>query len=124
MKLNFPFKAGDRITIYQDWEMEEYPIGTAKLVELHSLGRSFILEDTYPEIDQVVYNYQEWKIDEFTPINEDNTISLGGDFAQIQKIRYIDTIGIANAAEDVESDYTYELPMRDSFIKVNEIEIY
>ncbi len=59
MKLQFPYKEGDIITVYGDWENELNPIGTAKLVELHSLGRSFILEDTYPEVEQIVYNYQE-----------------------------------------------------------------
>jgi hypothetical protein len=59
MKLEFPYKEGDIITIFANWEEETTPIGTAKLVELHKLGRSFILEDTYPESEQIVYNFQE-----------------------------------------------------------------
>lgn len=58
MKIEFPNKEGDEIIIYQDWENQETVLGTAKLVGLHQLGRSFILIDTYPESEQIVYNYQ------------------------------------------------------------------
>lgn len=60
MKFNFPHKEGDYVTIYKDWENEKDIIGTAQLVKRHSLGRSFILEDTYPEAEQIVYNYEVW----------------------------------------------------------------
>lgn len=59
MKLNFPYKEGDIVTIYKDWENEKDIIGTARLVKMISLGRSFILEDIYPEENQIVYNWQE-----------------------------------------------------------------
>jgi hypothetical protein len=59
MKFNFPHKEGDIVPIYKNWENETEQIGTAKLVKFHKQGRSFILEDTYPEESQVVYNWQE-----------------------------------------------------------------
>lgn len=59
MKLEFPYTEGDNVTIFSDWENEMTPIGTAKLIQKVRDGRSFILEDTYPEKDQTVYNYQE-----------------------------------------------------------------
>ena len=63
MKLNFPFKEGDKITIYDDWENEKSPIGTAKLVSRERFGRSFILEEMMPETTQIVYNYEEWLVE-------------------------------------------------------------
>ncbi|MCB0370627.1 hypothetical protein [Mesotoga prima] len=133
MKKEFPHKAGDIITIYADWENELDPIGTAKLVELHSLGRSFILEDTYPESEQIVYNYQEWKIGEINPISKeiehDETHPLFLHFwfhPVTYKVRYIDTIGIANSTEDVEEDdeLTYLRLSKDKFLSINDKEIY
>lgn len=59
MKVGFPYKKGDIIPIYDDWETQNNIIGTAKLVSFVRHGRSFILEDTYPESDQIVYNYDE-----------------------------------------------------------------
>lgn len=59
MKLTFPYKEGDIITIYQDWENEKDPIGTAKLVKRTKFGRSFILKEMMPETSQEVYNYEE-----------------------------------------------------------------
>lgn len=62
MKVGFPFKVGDEIPIYNNWETQDKIIGTARLVQFVRHGRSFILEDTYPESDQIVYNYDEWSI--------------------------------------------------------------
>lgn len=59
MKVGFPYKEGDVIPIYEDWETQDKIIGTAKLVSFIQHGRSFILEDIYPETDQIVYNYDE-----------------------------------------------------------------
>jgi len=59
MRIGFPYTVGDIIPIYDDWESQNEIIGTAKLVKFIRHGRSFILEDTYPEADQIVYNYDE-----------------------------------------------------------------
>jgi hypothetical protein len=58
MKKEFPYKQGDIITIYEDWEHELKPLGPARLVNFHSYGRSFILEEMLPEDTQIVYNYE------------------------------------------------------------------
>ena len=49
MKLEFPYKEGDIVTIFDDYEQNTKVLGTAKLIKLISLGRSFILEDMYPQ---------------------------------------------------------------------------
>lgn len=58
MKLTFPYKEGDEIKIFQDWENRKKFIGTAKLVKRKRFGRSFILSEE-TEHSQPVYNYQE-----------------------------------------------------------------
>ena len=59
MVLDFPYKENDVIIIYDNWELQDKKKGAAKLIKFIKQGRSFILEDTYPEAEQVVYNYQE-----------------------------------------------------------------
>ncbi len=63
MKQVDPNKVGDVVNIYDDWENELSLMGSAKLRELHKTGRSFILKETLPEIEQIVYNYNEWLVD-------------------------------------------------------------
>lgn len=116
MKLEFPHKEGDIVTICDDYEHNSKVLGTAKLVKLISLGRSFILEDMYPEDTQLVYNYQEWLVEWLTP---EKFIKRSK-----HKIRYLDTIGIANSTEDTPKDDELELLMKDTFIKINGIEVY
>jgi hypothetical protein len=116
MKLDFPYKEGDLVNIYKNFETEEELIGTVRLVKLHKPGRSFILEEIMPESEQIVYNYQEWLVewsmpDKFTK-------------RSIEKIRYIDTIGIANSSVDEEYDLEVDKLPHDSFLKFNGIEIY
>lgn len=111
MKYEFPYKPGDVVTIYADWEKQETPIGEAKLVEFRKQGLSFILEDTYPEADQIVYNWQEWLVErEF--ISEKSK-----PFLILEKIRYIDTVGIANSADDEDEEDDYSPPSKDSFLE-------
>jgi len=116
MKLEFPYKEGDIITIYDDYEHNSKVLGTAKLIKLINLGRSFILEDMYPEDTQLVYNYQEWLVEWPMP--------KGHTKRSKHKIRYLDTIGIANSAEDNPKDDELELLPKDTFIKINGIEVY
>jgi len=59
MKLICPHKEGDIVDVYFDWENQRQLMGSARLRELHRSGRSFILEETMPEIEQIVYNYNE-----------------------------------------------------------------
>jgi hypothetical protein len=40
------------------------------------------------------------------------------------KIRYIDTVGIANASIDDTEEFEWEKPLKDSFIIVNNIECF
>lgn len=140
MKLEFPYKPGDEITIYADWENEKSPIGTAKLVSFHRQGRTFILEDMYPEDTQIVYNWQEWIIESKGLLKkritiEENIIhktdfnfisfdSTDGTVKYLKKIRYIDTIGIANSADDEEWEKEFDKLVKDSFLEVNGIQIY
>ena len=117
MVQSFPYKEGDIITIFSDWENEELELGPAQLVQFVQQGRSFILEDTYPESEQVVYNWQEWEVR-----LQDNELNS---WTERRKIRYIDTVGIANSADD--SDYDPEtdpkLP-KDKFIIFNDKEVF
>jgi len=119
MKVGFPFKEGDEIPIYKDWESQDEIIGTAKLVRFIRHGRSFILEDTYPEQDQIVYNYDEWRVElPCAALNQvGKKISL--------KIRFIDTIGLSNSADDEDYDPEQDprLP-KDSFLTINGISCY
>lgn len=113
MTYEFPYEVGSEIAIYDDWENGQNYIGTAKLVEFLRQGRSFILEDVYPETDQIVYNWQEWYV-QF------------GDSAPVKrKIRYIDTHGIANSRDD--EDYDSEIDPKlsqDSFLMFDDKEIF
>lgn len=116
MKLDFPHKVGDIVPIYKDWENEQELLGTAELVELHRQGRSFILEDTYPEADQIVYNYQEWLVE--WPMPEKFMKR------SYEKIRYVDTIGIANSSDDEDYDTDLDKLPKDSFLKWQGVEIF
>jgi hypothetical protein len=110
MKQQSPYKVGDTINIYEDWENETQPLGAAKLVKLQALGRSFILEDTMPEKEQVVYSYEEW-------IVEMNNKQFR------HKLRFVDAIGITNSREDLMEDEMpeaeYNRLIQDSFIIIN-----
>lgn len=114
MKYEFPYKPGDVVTIYADWERQETPIGEAKLVEFRKQGLSFILEDTYPEADQIVYNWQEWDV---SWINPEPVNNVKYDLFTCEKIRYIDTVGIANSADDEDEEDDYSPPSKDSFLE-------
>jgi hypothetical protein len=118
MKLGFPYKEGDIVPIYNNWELQDKITGTAKLVSFIRHGRSFILEDTYPESDQIVYNYEEWAV-EWPPKY------LLKDRITFEKIRFVDTIGIANSTDDEDYDPESDpkLP-KDSFITVNGISCF
>lgn len=59
MKQSDPNKVGDVINVYYEWEEEQSLMGSARLREVHKPGRSFILSETLPEIQQIVYNYNE-----------------------------------------------------------------
>lgn len=59
MKYDFPYKEGDTVPLFKDYQKELEYIGAAKLVSFHGFGRSFILEEVMPETDQKVYSYQE-----------------------------------------------------------------
>lgn len=122
MKKEFPYKPNDIVTIYSDWENEKNPIGTAKLVRLHKQGRTFILEDMYPEDTQIVYNWQEWVVDFLPMILDTGDVILP--HYSVEKIRYIDTIGIANSADDDWEPGEYEKLDKDKFLSFNGKEIY
>lgn len=115
MKYTFPYKSGDSITIYKDFENNKDPIGTAELVKLHALGRSFILKDDPTEKGQETFNYETWIVKWPT-----NNLTK-------QNIRYLDTVGIANSApddEDREWEQKISLLPKDKFLMVEGIEIY
>lgn len=111
MKHEFPYKEGDVITIYDDWEKEELPIGAATLIKHISVGRSFILQEVMPERLQEVYNFETW------------LVQLG-DKQEIRKIRYLDSVGIANSADDQEISEEQEQLSKDSFLTFNGVQIY
>lgn len=125
MKFNFPYKENDIVMIYKNWELQKDPLGTARLVQHKNKGRTFILEDTSPEDKQVVYNYEEWFIEPLeTSVEEvfeghSNTLLPG-----VYKIRYIDTIGIANSSDDEDWELEFSKLPVDSFLTINGIEIY
>ena len=125
MKVEFPHKPGDVVTIYADWENEKSPIGTAKLVSFHRQGRTFILEDMYPEDTQIVYNWQEWKVELLKTVSGSIVGNQKRKLYLIRKIRYVDTIGISNSADD--DEYVKEeidKLIKDSFLEFNGIQIY
>lgn len=99
MKQTFPHKEGDTLTIYKDWEHESEVLGTARLKKFHKAGRSFILEEMLPESKQIVYSYQEWYVDWIMISFQEAKKNLFI-FEKPVKIRYIDTIGLSNSAED------------------------
>lgn len=127
MKIGFQYKEGDIIPVYANWETQDEQIGTAKLLKYIRQGRSFILEDTYPEADQIVYNYQEWIVETKDKIPQLKYPLHSYDHSHRThgiKIRYIDTIGLSNSADDEESeDEDPRLP-KDSFLSVNGKEIF
>lgn len=146
MKKEFPYKPNDIVTIYADWENERSPIGTAKLVSFHKQGRTFILEDMYPEDTQIVYNWQEWlvefperiignpfrdgigKIRYYTPSGIPSMSEGSPKYSlprqEVRRIRYIDAIGIANSADDDWEPGEYEQLEKDRFLAFNGKEIY
>lgn len=126
MKLTFPHGEGDLITIYQDWENEKDPIGTAKLVKRTKFGRSFILKEMMPETSQEVFNYEEWIVE--WPEDPDPPMFpyLSGPVQTVQKIRYMDMIGISNSKDDeeYEDDEAVKKLQVDKFISIHNIEVY
>lgn len=126
MKVGFPYKEGDIIPIYSNWESQDKIIGTAKLVKFIRHGRSFILEDTYPEGEQVVYNYDEWLVHWPTEGCEGlNWKKCFDEYETIEKIRFVDTVGLTNSADDEDYDPESDpkLP-KDSFIQINGISCF
>lgn len=119
MKYISQLKVGDVVSVYADYQTEKQIIGTARLTKFHSPGRTFILEEMMPEISQIVYNYEEWYVDWIG----DTAVRWSPD--RPVKIRFLDTIGIANSTEDIEDEeeLSPRLPI-DKFISVNGIEIY
>ncbi len=115
--IGFPYVVGSEVPLFKDWESEDRMIGTAKLVKFLRQGRSFILEDTYPETSQVVYNYQEWLVHTPSPLNSSQIVPL------IIKIRYIDSIGVANSRDDITSNYEDNL-LPINFISIHGIEVF
>lgn len=99
MKKEFPHEEGDLLTIYKDWERQEGILGTARLRKFHKAGRSFILEEMLPESSQIVYNYQEWLVD-WILVDYETAKRAIFTFEKPVKIRYIDTIGLANSSDD------------------------
>lgn len=99
MKQTFPYKEGDEIIVYKNWEHQEGILGTARLRKFHKAGRSFILEEMLPESTQIVYNYQEWFVD-WILVDYETAKRAVFIFEKPVKIRYIDTIGLANSSDD------------------------
>lgn len=110
MKKDFPYKEGDTVLLYLDYQNERGLIGAAELVKFHRFGRSFILVETMPESEQEVYNYQEW-------------ITTHSD--KPYKIRFLECIGLTNSSDDDEY-FTEEEECKiiDSFIEVNGIQCF
>lgn len=95
MKLDFPHKQGDKVLIFQDWENNLKPMGTAELVKFHRLGRTYILKEMRPESSQEVYSYQEWYVKPEDPMESMFTY----DSNRPVKIRYLAYIGLAPSDE-------------------------
>lgn len=108
MKYDFPYKEGDEVSLFKDYQTEEECLGTAKLIKFVRFGRSFILEDMMPEHTQVVYSFQEW----LTSMSD-----------KPYKIRFIEAIGITNSADD-DTEIIDEKLLKDSFIIWDGKEIY
>lgn len=113
MKHANEYKVGDVVNIYSDYENNVGLIGAARLVKLHGNGRSFILEEVFPEKDQIVYNYQTWWVEFEKPLP-----------SNLVRIRYVDSIGLANSASDEETDAVFNRLEVDKFLSVNGKEIY
>lgn len=110
MKYDFPYKKGDTITLYKDYQTKGVVKGAAELVRFHKFGRSFILEEMMPETEQLVYNYQEW----ITTLDD-----------KPHKISYLETIGITNSASDEEYDDDFNSKLiEDRFIEINGVQCF
>lgn len=110
MKLDFPYKQGDIVEIFEDYQQNLNSLGEVKLLKFENHGRTFILEEIMPETEQIVYSYQVWTVQK-----------EGNNFKH--KIRYIDTIGIANSEDDETDSDSKNLP-KDSFLMINDKEIF
>lgn len=110
MQFKFPYKEGDIVEIYKDYQTCNTKIGTARLVKPHKLGRSFILKEMMPEKFQKTYSYQEWYIDWV-----DNPLNYLSN--KPYKIRFLESIGIVNSADDVieEDDSPDDKVLKDNF---------
>ena len=96
MKYHDPNRVGDIVNVYYDYESEKYLMGSARLRALHSEGRSFILEETMPEIEQKVYNYNTWIVD-WILVDYEMVTKYPFRFTRPVNIRYLDAIGITNS---------------------------
>ena len=107
----FPYKKGDLVTIYEDWQNNVTPLGAARLIRKYKSGCTFILTEMLPESSQIVYSYQEWVVE-------------GENIPRVVKIRYLHNIGLTPSTIDKDpEDYNNRLT-KDSFIIINGIEIY
>jgi len=125
MKLRFPYKTGDSVKIFRDWENQKKFIGTAKLVERKRFGRSFILKEAV-ESKQPVYNYEEWIVEWPHTPNPNVVFEWNpSPVHTIEKIRYLDCIGITNSEDDDEYDDINDSKLIiDSFIVINDKQVF
>jgi hypothetical protein len=107
----FPYKKGDTVTIYKDWQNNTDPIGAARLVRKYKTGCTFILTEMLPESSQIVYNYEEWIVE-------------GENIPTIVKIRYLHNIGLTPSAIDEDPEEYKNTLYKDTFIIINGIEVF
>lgn len=112
--MKFPYKEGEWVIIYEDWQNEVNPLGIARLIRKYKSGYTFILKEMMPESSQIVYNYESW------------IVELEDGRESIIKIRYVERIGITPAhlyPEEDEGDVALR-SLVDSFIVINGKEIF
>lgn len=98
----FPYKSGQAIEIFTDYQTCKLSEGLGRLISFVSDGLPFILEETPRSNDQIVYCYQTWVV-------------AFGNFTCKRKIRYIKGYGDYSSLDlDLLSPVE-----KDVFIKVN-----
>ena len=106
-KTRFPFKEGDYIEIFTDYQTCEVSEGKGKLIGFISEGLPFILQEIGKSAKQIVYSYQTWLV-EF------------GNFRTKRKIRYIKGFGDYSSLDGEPLTTMY----KDVFLSVNGKQVF
>lgn len=116
----FPYKKGDLVTIYEDWQTETGPTSRVLLMRKLKSGSTFILKEMLPESSQLVYSYEEWEVQHATHA----TFQRIPEYENV-KIRYLHNIGLTpSTIKEDEPENDYQLPIQDSFIVIHGTEVF